>query len=203
MRLRRICVYCGARTGNRPAYTAAAVGLATAIARRGSSIVYGGGSVGIMGVVADAALAEGAEVIGVLPRALFSKEVAHVGLTALHEVDGMHARKALMMELADAFIALPGGFGTLEELFEALTWTQIGIHAKPCALLDVDGYFDRLLAFLDHQVAEGFVAQRNRDHLLVDDDPERLLDRLRDAAGRADAGLAVEWTTARVDGRSR
>jgi uncharacterized protein (TIGR00730 family) len=141
-------------------------------------------------------LQRGAPVLGVIPSALFSREVAHQGLTELAEVDGMHPRKALMMERADAFIALPGGLGTLEELFEALTWTQIGIHAKPCGVLNVGGFYDHLLRFLDHLVEQGFVHQRNREHLIDDDDPQRLLERLAAKARDGGDGLAVEWTTA-------
>jgi uncharacterized protein (TIGR00730 family) len=193
--IRRVCVYCGSRSGNHPRFADAARGLARALARRGQDLVYGGGKVGLMGTVADTALAEGRRVFGVLPKSLFDAEVAHDGLTELIGVDTMHERKAKMVELADAFVALPGGFGTLEETFEALTWTQLGIHRKPVGLLDVDGYFDRLLAFLDATVEHGFVRPQNRDHLLVDTDPGRLLDRLGDAETRDD--LAVEWSTAR------
>ena len=191
-RARRVCVYCGSRSGNRPAYTEAARALARDLAVRGCDLVYGGASVGLMGVVADAMLAAGREVIGVLPSALFQREVAHRGLTRLVEVDSMHARKAAMAELSDAFIALPGGFGTLEEIFEVLTWTQLGLHAKPCGLLDVEGYFGHLGEFLSHTVAEGFVSRRNLEHLAIDADPSRLLDAMTTREGAAD--LAVAWT---------
>lgn len=194
--LRRVCVYCGSREGNDPAYVAAARELARTLAERGIGIVYGGASVGLMGAVADAALQAGGEVVGVLPHSLFETEVAHRHLTELIEVDTMHQRKAQMAALSDAFIALPGGLGTLEELFEALTWTQIGIHAKPCGLLNVGGYFDPLLTFLDRTVAEGFVAAANRRHLVVDSTPAALLDRL--GAPVDPASLAVEWTAARA-----
>jgi uncharacterized protein (TIGR00730 family) len=192
--IRRVCVYCGSRVGARPEYAAAAQSLGTAIARRGLDLVYGGASVGLMGIVADTVLEAGRRVQGVIPHALFDSEVAHRGVSELIEVGSMHERKARMAELADAFVALPGGFGTLEEIFEALTWTQIGIHAKPCGLLDVAGYFGDLVAFLDRAVEEGFVAARNRDHLVVAGDPGHLLDELARRCG--DRDLAVEWTTA-------
>ena len=190
----RVCVYCGSRVGARPEFAAAAQSLGKAIAARGYDLVYGGASVGLMGIVADTMMEAGREVCGVIPRALFDREVAHRGITELVEVETMHERKAKMAELADAFVALPGGFGTLEEIFEALTWTQVGLHAKPCGLLNVAGYYDALAAFLDRTVADGFVAARNRDHLVVDDDPDALLDELARRVG--DDGLAVEWTAA-------
>jgi uncharacterized protein (TIGR00730 family) len=178
-----VCVFCGSSPGARPSYRAAAERLAEAIAARGLDLVYGGASVGLMGALADAALARGGRVIGVLPRALATKELAHRGLTELLVVDSMHERKAQMAARADAFIALPGGIGTLEEWFEVLTWSQLGFHAKPCALLDADGYFAPLLAFLDRAVAERFVTPAHRAMMLVDEDPARLLDAL--AAWRA------------------
>ncbi|MBS1106568.1 MAG: hypothetical protein H6Q91_2070 [Deltaproteobacteria bacterium] len=176
--MKRICVFCGSSPGARPSYRAAAERLGAAIAKRGLGLVYGGAHVGLMGAIADAALAQGGEVIGVLPRALEAREVAHRGLTELQVVDSMHERKARMAELSGAFVALPGGIGTLEETFEAWTWTQLGLHAKPCALLDVDGYYAPLQAFLDSAVAERFVRAEHRAMLLVDEDPERLLDAL-------------------------
>jgi uncharacterized protein (TIGR00730 family) len=194
-RIRNVCVYCGARRGERPEYAEAAKQFGRVIAQRGLGLVYGGGSVGMMGILADAVLAGGGDVIGVIPRMLFTREVAHEGVTELVDVGTMHERKAAMAERADAFVALPGGLGTLEELFEALTWTQIGIHAKPCGLLDVDGYWDHLLAFLDHTVAEGFVSSRNRDFLTVADDPDQLLDQLEARHGQPD--LAVRWAQRR------
>ena len=148
------------------------------IARRGLGLVYGGGRVGLMGAVADAALAAGGEVIGIIPYSLEQKEVAHRGLTDLRIVDSMHERKALMADLADCFLALPGGFGTLEELFEVVTWAQIGIHRKACGLLNVNGYFDTLLAFADHALAERFVRPEHRTLILTDTDPTLLLDRM-------------------------
>lgn len=190
--IRKICVYCGSRVGARPEFAAAAQALGRAIAARDLDLVYGGASIGLMGIVADAVLEGGRAVQGVIPHALFDREVAHRGVTELIEVGSMHERKARMAELSDAFVALPGGFGTLEEIFEALTWTQIGLHAKPCGLLNVSGYYDALGAFLDRTVDDGFVAARNRDHLVVATEPELLLDELaRRASGGGD--LAVTW----------
>lgn len=173
-----LCVFCGSNPGASPEYAEAAVRLGGILARRGIRIVYGAGRVGLMGVVADAALAAGGEVIGVIPEALAKREVAHDRLTSLEIVDSMHERKARMSELADGFIALPGGIGTLEEWFEVWTWSQLGFQPKPCALLNVAGYYDHLLAFLDHVTGEGFLSPVHRGMALVDDDPERLLDRL-------------------------
>src|SRR5262245_7371526 len=180
--LRSVCVFCGSNTGAGPAYSEAARGLARAMARRGLTLVYGGGNVGLMGVLADAALGAGAKVIGVIPRRLVEREVAHAGLTEQRVVGTMHERKALMAELADAFIALPGGLGTLDETFEMLTWTQLGYHHKPSALLDVNGYFGRLAEFLDHAVAERFVTAAHRAMLIVERDPDAALDRLASAS---------------------
>ena len=179
--MQTVCVFCGSNSGAGNAYAEAARGLARAIARRRLKLVYGGGNVGLMGVLADAALGAGAHVIGVIPRRLVEKEVAHARLTEQRIVGTMHERKALMAELSDAFIALPGGLGTLDETFEMLTWTQLGYHRKPCALLDVNGYFERLADFLDHAVAERFITAAHRDMLVVEHDPEAVLDRLADA----------------------
>jgi uncharacterized protein (TIGR00730 family) len=165
--MKRLCVYCGSSYGNSPAYTAAARELGEAIAVRGIELVYGGARVGLMNEVAAAALAKGGKVIGVLPRFMSSKELAHESLTELHLVDTMHQRKQLMAELAHGFVALPGGFGTFEEIFEALTWAQLHLHRSPCALLNVSGYYDTLLKFLDGSVAAGFVRQDLRDSLIV------------------------------------
>jgi uncharacterized protein (TIGR00730 family) len=173
-----ICVFCGSNTGAGEAYAEAARALAHAIARRGLKLVYGGGNVGLMGILADAALGAGAHVIGVIPRRLVEKEVAHSRLTEQRIVQTMHERKALMAELSDAFIALPGGLGTLDETFEMLTWIQLGIHRKPCALLDVDSYFERLAAFLDHAVEQRFVTAAHRAMLIIERDPDAALDRL-------------------------
>jgi uncharacterized protein (TIGR00730 family) len=183
--LRRVCVYCGSRSGRADRFSEAAEGLGRLLAGRGIGVVYGGASVGLMGAVADAALAAGGEVFGVIPDRLFGGEVAHGGLTELHVVDSMHERKALMSELADAFVALPGGYGTIEEVVEAATWTQLGIHDKPVGLLDVDGYFDFLLRFLDRAVTEGFVSPANRALIHSSDDASRLLDHLERSAARA------------------
>lgn len=176
--MRSICVFCGSNLGASPTYAEAAAHLGRTLAGRGLSVVYGGGHVGLMGVVADAALAAGGRVIGVIPEALEAKELAHGGLTELRVVSSMHERKALMSELADAFIALPGGIGTLEEWFEVWTWSQLGIQRKPCGLLNVAGYYDHLLAFLDHVTAERFLSADHRAMVLVDDEAGRLLDRI-------------------------
>jgi hypothetical protein len=176
--VRRLCVFCGSAAGVRPEYARAARALGERLARGGVELVWGGGNVGLMGVVVDAALAAGGRAIGVIPEALAARELAHTTCSELHVVGTMHARKALMADLSDAFVALPGGLGTLDELFEALTWAQLGIHAKPIGLLDVAGYWGPLLAFVDHAQREGFVRARHRDLLLVDDDPARLLERL-------------------------
>jgi len=165
--MKRLCVYCGSSSGNSPAFTGAARELGAAIAARGLELVYGGARVGLMNEVADAALAQGGKVIGVLPRFMSDKELAHEALTELHLVDTMHQRKQLMVELANGFVALPGGFGTFEEIFEALTWSQLHLHRSPCALLNVAGYYDPLLQFLDGAVTAGFVRQELRDSLIV------------------------------------
>ncbi len=174
----RVCVFCGSAEGSRPAYRRLAAELGTALARQGTGVVYGGAAVGLMGAVADAALAAGGEVIGVIPRALVDREIAHGGLTALHVVGSMHERKALMAELAGAFVALPGGMGTLEELFEVFTWRQLGLHAKPIVLLDVEGYWGRLVGFLQHAEDEGFLRPGHRAALAVDGSVPALLARL-------------------------
>lgn len=176
--MKRVCVFCGSSPGARPGYAWLAGELGRALAQRRLTLVYGGGRVGLMGVVADAVLAAGGEAIGVIPRGLAEKEVAHRGLTELEVVETMHDRKARMAELSQAFVALPGGLGTLEELFEAWTWAQLGIHAKPLGLLDGDGYYDHLIRFLDHAVEERFVKPAYRGMVLVASDPEGLLDRL-------------------------
>jgi uncharacterized protein (TIGR00730 family) len=173
--IRRLCVFCGSSAGREPAYRHLAESLARALAERGIGIVYGGARVGLMGALADAALAAGGEVIGVIPQALVEREIAHRGLTELRIVASMHERKALMAELADGFVALPGGIGTLEELFEVWTWGQLGLHAKPCALLDTDGFYGPLAAFLDHLVDAGFVREAHRAMLLTAHSPEELL----------------------------
>jgi hypothetical protein len=175
---RRLCVFCGSSPGARPEYLEAASQVGRLLAHRGIGLVYGGGRVGLMGAVADAALADGGKVIGIIPGTLARKEVAHQGLADLRIVNSMHERKAQMAELSDGFLALPGGFGTLEELFEVVTWAQIGIHHKPCGLLNVEGYFDPMLSFLDHMLQERFVRPEHRSLILTDTDPARLLDRM-------------------------
>lgn len=178
--MHRICVFCGSQVGRQPAYAAAAVALGTLLAQRAIGLVYGGGKVGLMGVVADAALAAGGEVIGVIPERLMNRELGHGGVTDLRVVDSMHQRKAMMSDLSDAFIALPGGYGMFEEFFEVVTWMQLGIHAKPCGLLNVRGYYDNLLALLDHAAAESFIRPHHRAMVLVDHDPALLLRQLHD-----------------------
>ncbi|MBI4614071.1 MAG: TIGR00730 family Rossman fold protein [Planctomycetes bacterium] len=176
--MKRVSVFCGSSAGRDPAYLAAARDLGSLLARRGLGLVYGGGRVGLMGALADAVLAEGGEAIGVIPEALSTVELAHHGLTELRIVRSMHERKATMADLADAFLALPGGLGTFEEILEMLTWAQLGIHARPCGILDVRGYYAPLTALIDRAVAEGFVREEHREMLLVDDDAGRLLDRM-------------------------
>jgi uncharacterized protein (TIGR00730 family) len=177
--MRRVCVFCGANPGARPAYAEATADLARLLMADGIGVVYGGGHVGLMGVLADTLLAEGVQPIGVMPQALVDKEIGHRGLSDLRVVGSMHERKALMAELSDAFIALPGGLGTLEELFEVYTWSQLGLHQKPCGLLDVDGYYEGISAFLAHAVEERFLREEHRAMLMVDSDARRLIDRLR------------------------
>jgi uncharacterized protein (TIGR00730 family) len=176
--MKSVCVFCGGNPGARPSYAAAAKKLGDAIAARGLAVVYGGASSGLMGMLADAALARGGEVYGVLPEFMISREVAHRGLTELVLVGSMHERKAAMAARADAFVALPGGFGTMDELFEVLTWSQLGLHHKPCALLDVDGYYEPLVAFLDRATSEGLLRPEYRAMLFVERDVDALLDRL-------------------------
>lgn len=173
--MKRICVYCGSSPGVQPAYLEAAGELARAMVERGTGLVYGGGSVGLMGGLADAVLDAGGEVIGVIPRDLAEREVAHRGVSDLRVVESMHQRKALMAELADGFIAMPGGFGTIEELLEVLTWSQLDFHRKPCAILNVAGYFDALLQFLDYSVEQQFVKPVHRDMVLVHEQPAQVL----------------------------
>ncbi len=178
--MKRVCVFLGSSAGLRPEYGEAAKRLGRELVRRDLGLVYGGANDGLMAILADAVLAEGGEIIGVIPQMLVVKEVAHGGLTELHVVDSMHQRKALMADLADGFIALPGGLGTFEEFFEVWTWRQLGLHAKPCGLLDVCGYFDHLIRFLDHAVDERFLRQENRDLLLWASEPAKLLDLFED-----------------------
>jgi uncharacterized protein (TIGR00730 family) len=180
----RLCVFCGSSPGARPEYLAAAHELGRGLAARGIGLVYGGASIGLMGAVADASLAAGGEVIGVIPESLRDREIAHAGLSQLHFVANMHERKALMAALSAGFIALPGGIGTLEELFEVWTWSQLGLHAKPVALLNVAGYYDSLLRFLEVSVTEGFVRPAVRALLLTAEDATSLLEQLPTVARR-------------------
>ena len=176
--MRRVCVFCGSSTGVNGAYAEAAQAMGAELARRGIGLVYGGGNVGLMGVIASAVLDRGGEVIGVIPQALANREIAHTGVTALHIVDSMHTRKAMMAELSDAFVAMPGGVGTFEEFFEAVTWTQLGVHRKPCGLFNVNGFYSPLAAFIDQAVTEGFIKPVHRAAIIVECDPARLLDTL-------------------------
>jgi uncharacterized protein (TIGR00730 family) len=189
LKLDRIAVFCGSRHGSRPAYGAAARELGRHLAERGIGIVYGGGNIGLMGELADAAIAHRGEVIGVIPECLVAKEVAHRGLTELRIVESMHERKAQMAALADAFITLPGGLGTFEELFEILTWSQLGLHQKPCGLLDVEGYFSGLDGMLDHAEAEGFVSETHRSLVYRSD----RIDGLLDDFARHRAAVTPQW----------
>jgi uncharacterized protein (TIGR00730 family) len=175
--MRRVCVFCGSSPGRNPVHLEAARATGRALARRGMGLVFGGGSVGLMGAIADEVLAAGGEAVGVIPRALQLRELAHARLTALHVVGSMHERKAKMAALAHAFVALPGGIGTLEEFAEILTWAQLGLHARPCGLLDVEGYYRPLIAFFDHAVEEGFVRPEHRQLMVVAEDPDELIDR--------------------------
>jgi uncharacterized protein (TIGR00730 family) len=177
-KLKRICVFCGSSLGARPAYQEAARLLGELLAERGIGVVFGGGCIGLMGALADAALAKGGEVIGVIPDALMRREVGHRGVTKLHIVETMHQRKALMADLSDAFIALPGGYGTLEEICEIITWSQLGIQQKPCGLLNVERYWEGLLAILDHAVDEKFVLPENARLILVAQNPKSMLERM-------------------------
>lgn len=188
-KLKRLCVYCGSSSGGQPDYALAARELARAMVRKNIDLVYGGASVGIMGEIAGAVLEEGGDVIGIIPKGLFVKEVAHTGLTELREVASMHERKLLMAELSDGFIALPGGFGTFEEILEIITWSQLGMHQKPCGLLNVHHYYDKLIDFLDHAVSEHFVKEIHRSIVLVAESPEALLEKFE----AYKAPEAVKW----------
>ena len=174
-KLRRICVYCGSNAGNDPAHRAAAHDLGAFLAHSGIGLVYGGGNVGLMGAVADGALSQNGEVIGVIPKSLMEKELGHGGVTELHVVTSMHERKQMMVDLSDGFIALPGGFGTLDELFETLTWLQLSFHDKPVGLLNVGGFFDGLIEFIDHMSRSGFLKPEHARCVLVENDPTQLL----------------------------
>lgn len=176
--MKYVCVFCGSSMGVQPAYQQAALALGEALARRKLGLVYGGGNVGLMGTIADATLAAGAEVIGVIPDFMVAKEIAHTGLTQLHIVNSMHERKTMMAQLSDAFVALPGGYGTLEEFCEVLTWAQLGLHQKPFGLLNINGYYSPLLKFFDQAVTEEFLRPMNRSLVLEASEPENLLDLL-------------------------
>lgn len=175
--MRRICVYCGSNPGRQPLYRESAQGLGREMVARGLGLVYGGASVGVMGAIADAVLEAGGEAIGVIPKSLAVREIAHPGLTEQHVVKSMHERKALMAELSDGFVALPGGWGTMEEIFEILTWAQLGFHQKPCGLLNAGSYFDGLFSFLEHAIEEQFVKPEYRQMLLMENSATHLLDR--------------------------
>ena len=177
--MKRLCVFCGSNPGRHPEYTAVAEQLGRLLAEKNIGLVYGGSSLGVMGAVSNAALAGGAEVIGVIPSALATREVAHQNLPRLEVVSSMHERKARMAELSDGFVALPGGWGTMEEIFEALTWAQLGLHRKPCGLLNVAGYFDPLQEFLDHAITEAFVKPEYRPMMIIEKDPSVLIERFR------------------------
>jgi len=177
LKIKNICVYCGSSSGKDPAFAAAAATLAQEMCKRNIGLIYGGAAVGIMGTVADAVLEAGGEAIGVIPKSLAVKEVAHENLTGLHVVASMHERKAMMADLADGFIALPGGWGTLEEIFEILTWAQLGFHDKPCGLLNIAGYYDGLIGFLDNSFEQKFVNELFRPMLMTSSEPASLLDK--------------------------
>jgi uncharacterized protein (TIGR00730 family) len=187
--MRQICVFCGSRSGVSYAYEEGARRLGRALAKVGITLVYGGGRVGLMGVLADTVLGSGGEVIGVIPKALVRREVAHAGLSDLRVVGSMHERKALMSELSEGFVMLPGGIGTLEEFFEVLSWAHLGVHSKPCGLLNIEDYYEPLLAFLDDAVVRGFLSEQHRSMVLVETEPELLLE----AFARYRAPEVAEW----------
>jgi uncharacterized protein (TIGR00730 family) len=187
--VKRLAVYCGSAPGSRPEFAEATRTTAAAMIKSGVDLVYGGGRLGLMGLIADSVLAGGGRVYGVIPQALVDIEVAHVGLTELHTVANMHERKAKMTDLADAFLALPGGIGTLDELFEAWSWNALGYHAKPFCLLNVDGFWDGMITFIDHATESGFLSAQRRSQLLVAETPERALEYLDEAAAAATQGM--------------
>ena len=180
MNIKSVCVFCGAKTGTNSEYTEAAHELGRVLVSNGIRLVYGGAQIGVMGAVAEEVLKLGGEAVGVIPEALKKKEVAHEGLTKLHVVGSMHERKALLAELSDAFVALPGGLGTMEEIFEVLTWAQLGFHFKPCGFLNVAGYFTKLLDFIDYAVNQGFIKEAHRRFILSSDSPEDILQQFKD-----------------------
>ncbi len=187
--VKRLAVYCGSASGSRPEFAEATRATAAAMLGRGVDLVYGGGRLGLMGLIADNVLAGGGKVFGVIPRALVNLEVAHEGVTELHTVDTMHERKAKMTDLADAFLAMPGGVGTLDELFEAWSWNALGYHAKPFCLLNVDGFWNGMIAFIDHATESGFLSTQRRSQLLVAASPEEALEKLDEAAAAATQGM--------------
>ena len=189
MNLRRLAVYCGSAPGSSPVFADATRATAAAMVGRGVDLVYGGGRLGLMGLIADNVLKGGGRVYGVIPRALVQLEVAHTGLTELHTVETMHERKATMTDFADAFLALPGGIGTLDELFEAWSWNALGYHKKPLCLLNVEGYWDGMVEFIDHATTSGFLSAQRREQLLVAATPEEALDLLDEAAAAATQGM--------------
>lgn len=191
--IKRICVFCGSKHGARPVYTATARQLGKSLVSQGIGLVYGGGSIGLMGDIADAVLQEKGNVVGVIPRALASKEFAHAGLTELRMVSSMHERKAMMAELSDAFIAMPGGFGTFDELFEILTWAQLDIHTKPIGVLNVEGYFDLLLAFIHHVLQERFIQAKHRRLIITSNDPEQLVAELIRCTPSSKVPQLIDW----------
>ncbi len=176
--MNRICVFCGSKTGSEPLFLEMAIRLGQVLAERGLDLVYGGASIGLMGAVADSVIAGGGKVVGVIPEAMSSKEVAHDGLTEMHVVSSMHERKSMMARLADAFVALPGGFGSFEELLEMITWAQLGIHRKPVGILNVSGYYDPLIQLFERAIEEGFIKPRNRQLFVIEREPDRLLQTL-------------------------
>lgn len=191
--LERLCVFCGSSSGTRPIYAEAAAQLGRALSKSKIALVFGGGRVGLMGILADSVLVAGGQAIGVMPRALVEKEIAHASLTELHVVESMHQRKALMADLADAFLLLPGGFGSWEEFCEVLTWLQLGIHRKPCAILNVAGYYDGLLDLADHALAEGFLRPTHRKMLIVEQHTQVVLAQLAGASIPSE----VKWVSER------
>ena len=176
--LHSLCVFCGSSIGGRDDYARAARDLGRLLVERSIRLIYGGGNIGLMGVLADEVLSHGGHVVGVIPRHLVERELAHAGVSQMHVVGSMHERKAMMASLSDAFVAMPGGFGTYEEFFEAVTWTQLGVHSKPCGLLNVEGFYDPIVSFIDRAVSEQFVKPEYRAAILVDNDPERLVGKL-------------------------
>ncbi len=191
--MKAVCVYCGSSSGAKPVYNEAAQAFGRALVQADLGLVYGGGKVGLMGVIADTVMAEGGRAIGVIPELLVDKEVGHNGLTELHVVPDMHHRKKMMADLSDGFVALPGGAGTLEELFEVFTWAQLGYHHKPVGILNIDGFYDPLITLLEHTVSEGFMRQTYLDMLQIDSDPAALIGKLR----RYHAPVADKWAVQR------